>query len=354
LEKNGRQSPLISIQILRAIAALGVVYTHCATEGGFSIKNTGAWGVDIFFILSGFIIAYIVSRDTSDFIKKRIFRVVPLYFIATFFVVLIAGLFPNLVHGTRLSTEKIIKSLLFIPYEDPVKENLPILGQGWTLRFEMFFYLTMAICLFFIKNKKYLAIACASILSIFVIIVNIVKSDIFILQYFGYGERGLLPEFIYGLLLFIGYNYLRSKTSLFELNGDKKAAAIIICSIVIVFCFICLVATDIKGIYFSKNRNINKGIPSLIIIIAFLVIENYINNENKWVKIMVLLGDASYAMYLFHYHVIAFLSRIIFPIIIGNTTVFVIEMINLLFTIFITIIVSIYMAPYNFQRNMIR
>jgi peptidoglycan/LPS O-acetylase OafA/YrhL len=46
--KTGNNGTIKSIQILRAIAALGVVYTHCATEGGFAIKNTGSWGVDIF------------------------------------------------------------------------------------------------------------------------------------------------------------------------------------------------------------------------------------------------------------------------------------------------------------------
>jgi peptidoglycan/LPS O-acetylase OafA/YrhL len=169
-----------SIQILRAIAALGVVYTHCAT-GGFNIKNTGAWGVDIFFIISGFIIAYIVSKDTKNFMIKRIFRVVPLYFIATFLVIIVAVIFPDLVHSTRISSERIIKSLFFIPYKDEFKESVPILGQGWTLRFEMFFYLTMAICIFLVKNKKYLAIICSAVLIGFLLILNMVKTDSFIM-----------------------------------------------------------------------------------------------------------------------------------------------------------------------------
>jgi peptidoglycan/LPS O-acetylase OafA/YrhL len=71
--------------------------------------------------------------------------------------------------------------------------------------------------------------------------------------------------------------------------------------------------------------------------------ENYINKKNIIVKFLVLLGEASYAMYLFHYHIIAFLSRVIFPRIIGNDNIFFVEMAKLLFTIIATIMISIYL-----------
>jgi peptidoglycan/LPS O-acetylase OafA/YrhL len=58
---------------------------------------------------------------------------------------------------------------------------------------------------------------------------------------------------------------------------------------------------------------------------------------------MVLLGEASYAMYLFHYHIIAFISRIIFPRVLGNINIFYVEIIKLFFTIAITMIISIYL-----------
>jgi peptidoglycan/LPS O-acetylase OafA/YrhL len=211
VNETKQQQNFITIQILRAIAALGVVYTHCASEGGFTnIKNTGRWGVDIFFIISGFIIAYIVSRDTSRFMIKRIFRVVPLYYIATLLIILVALLFPHLIHGTKITTEKIVKSLFFIPYKDELKENLPILGQGWTLRFEMFFYMAMAFCLFIVKNKRFLAIFCSLVLIIFLVVLNIFKIGSFELEYY---RTGLFPEFIYGLLLFPVYEYIKQKSA---------------------------------------------------------------------------------------------------------------------------------------------
>jgi peptidoglycan/LPS O-acetylase OafA/YrhL len=57
---------------------------------------------------------------------------------------------------------------------------------------------------------------------------------------------------------------------------------------------------------------------------------------------MLLLGDASYAMYLFHYHIIAFISRVIFSRVIGDNNVFMIELVKLLFTIIVTTFVSIF------------
>ena len=97
------------------------------------------------------------------------------------------------------------------------------------------------------------------------------------------------------------------------------------------------------GFYLSKNRNLQKGIPSLILIVALLVMEDCINSQNVIVKFMICLGEASYAMYLFHYHIIAFLSRVVFPRIIGNNNIFIIEIAKLLFTIIVTIIISIYL-----------
>jgi peptidoglycan/LPS O-acetylase OafA/YrhL len=110
-----------------------------------------------------------------------------------------------------------------------------------------------------------------------------------------------------------------------------------------IICFAFLIGSDIMGFHLSKNRNLQNGIPSLILIMALLVMEDYINRKNVIVKFMVFLGEVSYVMYLFHYHIIAFLSRVIFSRIIGNNNIFVLEITKLLFTIIATIIISIYL-----------
>jgi peptidoglycan/LPS O-acetylase OafA/YrhL len=130
---------IVSIQLLRAIAALSVVYVHCTTAGDYNFFSTGTFGVDIFFIISGFIIAYMVSKTTEDFLIKRIIRIVPLYFLATVAMALTVMFFPNHIRSTTISVSGFMKSILFIP--GPENRGQPILGQGWTLNYEMFFIL---------------------------------------------------------------------------------------------------------------------------------------------------------------------------------------------------------------------
>ncbi|GHV74495.1 exopolysaccharide production protein ExoZ [Spirochaetia bacterium] len=339
-QHSALSTQLNSIQLLRAIAALGVVYTHCVSEGGLNIKNTGGWGVDIFFIISGFIMAYIVLGNTDHFFVKRLFRIVPLYFIATFLVIFVAIIFPQLVHSTVLTFSKAIKSLFFIPYEDKLKLNYPILGQGWTLRFEMVFYIAMALSIVIMKNKKYISIVCSSILVLFIVILNIFNPNIFILSY--YHTQGVFLEFIYGLALYYIYYYLDAKINKII---KYKIVFSIFFAIISIMSIMYLILSDVIWIRFFDNRSIYYGIPAFILVLSFLLLEKQINKKNTIIKFGLLLGEASYAMYLFHYHIIAFISRIIFPRI-GNNNSFIIELLKLTFTIIIIIIISIYLYKF--------
>jgi len=115
-----------SIQILRAIAVLGVFYYHFANarerDGGV-FPLFGSFGVDIFFIISGFIIGYMVSKTTEKFFIKRIIRILPLYIIVTSLVILSVLLFPQLVYATKIGFTEFIKSILFIPYKNEYRKT---------------------------------------------------------------------------------------------------------------------------------------------------------------------------------------------------------------------------------------
>jgi peptidoglycan/LPS O-acetylase OafA/YrhL len=198
---------IISIQLLRAIAALSVVYVHCTTAGDYNFFSTGAFGVDIFFIISGFIIAYMVSKPFENFLIKRIIRIVPLYFMATVTMTLTVIFFPYFIRSTTISMSGFIKSILFIP--GPENRGQPILGQGWTLNYEMFFYIIMFLCILFIKNKKYLTIACVSILALLTIVLHLTNSTNFIINYY---KNGLFLEFIYGMILYHFYIFINKYT----------------------------------------------------------------------------------------------------------------------------------------------
>ena len=144
-ETRNQKRNIVSIQLLRAIAALSVVYTHSTAAGDYNFPPAGAFGFDIFFIISGFIIAYMVSGNTENFLVKRIIRIAPLYVLATIVMTMTVAFFPNLIGSTTISFSGFIKSVLFIP--GPENRGYPILGQGWTLNFEMFFYFVMFLCI---------------------------------------------------------------------------------------------------------------------------------------------------------------------------------------------------------------
>jgi peptidoglycan/LPS O-acetylase OafA/YrhL len=330
-ETGVKTGTIKSIQILRAVAALSVVYVHCTTAGDYKFPSAGAFGVDIFFVISGFIIAYMISRNTKNFLIKRIIRVWPLYLLATVAMTLTVILFPDLVHSTTVSVSGFIKSILFIP--GPENRGQPVLGQGWTLNYEIFFYISMGLCLLFVKNKKYIAIVCAAALGLFIIVLNMINSNNYILNYY---RRGLFPEFIGGILLYYIYSFLcdREYRKMKIINLALLTAAGV-CG------YGYMVFSEITGFQITGNRNINLGIPAFIMVTSIVFMEKEIP-DNKLVKFIVLLGEASYAMYLFHYHIVTFFSRIVFPKIFGMDNENIpVGLIKLLLGICFTIIISI-------------
>lgn len=150
------------IQALRVIAASLVVaghqfgnvvegwrnYAHLVSPNGHLGHVLGMIGVAVFFGISGFIMVT-TQYDTFgkrgqpvDFFWRRILRILPLYAIAT-------GL--QFINKYNYSDDytflNLLKSLLFIPYVGDGNFYRPVLGQGWTLNIEMYFYLIFAISL---------------------------------------------------------------------------------------------------------------------------------------------------------------------------------------------------------------
>ncbi|SIQ10967.1 exopolysaccharide production protein ExoZ [Rhizobium sp. RU35A] len=151
---------LYGIQYLRAIAALAVVLFHAAERSGENFA-IGAAGVDVFFVVSGFIMMVIShnrQQTPASFLRERILRIVPSYWIVTSIMVFggALGLFPNLV----LDLPHLIGSYFFLPVPSPNGGALwPVLVQGWTLNYEMFFYLAFAATLLLPEGRRLAALA---------------------------------------------------------------------------------------------------------------------------------------------------------------------------------------------------
>jgi exopolysaccharide production protein ExoZ len=130
---------LQSIQFLRAIAALLVLLFHLS-DGRIV---TGASGVDIFFVISGFIMGTVgVGERPRDFIVKRAARIVPLYWLIT--MAMCIGALLGVFSRFSYDIESLVKSLLFIPYYDASGHIWPLVVPGWTLNLEALFYILFA------------------------------------------------------------------------------------------------------------------------------------------------------------------------------------------------------------------
>lgn len=139
----------LRIQVLRFIAAAAVVVYHTQVAaltyyGGaqpFPIMEYGAYGVDLFFVISGFIIVFIAStRETtaSVFVKRRLERIVPFYWIMTLATFALTHI-PGLARNAASEPIHLVQSLLFMSWVNGYG-TYPVLNVGWTLEFEMLFY----------------------------------------------------------------------------------------------------------------------------------------------------------------------------------------------------------------------
>jgi exopolysaccharide production protein ExoZ len=141
------------IQCLRGIAAIMVVWHHARTQlPGLEQAlpwSFGTSGVDLFFVISGFImVTATAGRDVRplEFLLRRAIRVVPLYWGITLLMVCAALVAPALFRSIDPSPDHVLLSLLFVPHWSPSFPGVawPVLVPGWTLNFEMAFYAIFA------------------------------------------------------------------------------------------------------------------------------------------------------------------------------------------------------------------
>jgi exopolysaccharide production protein ExoZ len=145
-----------SIQILRAVAALMVALFHACqwSQVDFAV---GAAGVDLFFLISGFVLwTATQARPVAPgaFLLARLRRVAPLYWLATLAAFAIALWRPQALPIVHPDLRHLILSLLFIPHTDPQGGPFPLLPPGWTLTYEALFYLAFAVALAAPRDRR--------------------------------------------------------------------------------------------------------------------------------------------------------------------------------------------------------
>jgi exopolysaccharide production protein ExoZ len=282
-----RPARLVSLQILRFLAAFLVVLFHLGSglEQSFGLSSNifffGASGVDVFFVLSGFIIAYTTdpARGVIHFLKRRVARIVPLYWFLTSGVVLIALIAPSLLQSTEVTPETLWRSYLFLPYEKDNGFTQPLLFLGWTLCYEAYFYAIFAASL--IAGRFAPWVACTVIFYIFLI--GLLWPEGSVLWRF-YTDP-IIVEFLFGVLLhrlYLHWPAMREGSR--PLAGGLFAAGV-------AFYVLLFDSPDVFG----------KGVSATLIVAAFLCLKL---SGGRILALLVLLGDASYSLYLSHPYVL--------------------------------------------------
>jgi exopolysaccharide production protein ExoZ len=295
---NATKSPLSAVQYLRATAALMVACFHTCGQipayfpfyrrSLFGSETLSA-GVDIFFVISGFIML-MSSRNMApgEFMKRRIVRVVPLYWALTSLLAIIVLLRPELMRTTAVSWEFYFKSLFFIPYANPGHNGdlVPLLVPGWSLNFEMFFYAVFALVLFAPHGRRVL----------------IVGATFLVLAVVGYASRDStsyrellflcepkILEFWLGML--IAHFYLRGKLNF----GVWIPWVLLICGFAALLWHVPLPPALANGVIANLVQIM---LPAAAIVLGTVAFES--TRRVPHVGFLMFLGDASYSLYLSH------------------------------------------------------
>jgi exopolysaccharide production protein ExoZ len=283
-----KRNEILSVQYLRASAALAVLCFHAAKQAGGSWE-LGEAGVDVFFVISGFIMWTVTcGRPVGGraFILNRLSRLAPPYVVLTlglaYSAYILPGLFPNL----RLSFSHILLSLLLIPHLNPDGELLPVVIPGWTLTFEAFFYVLFALCL---SLKPVLrAWACTGLLAALVAAGFAFSfSNPLWITY----TNNLLLEFAAGLWL--GVAWSRSR-----MPHWRWGVVMLLCGVVGLG-----LSTPLHPVLSRLPRMLYWGLPAMLVVGGALTIEAHLRVP-RW-RLGLLLGGASYSLYLLHIYVIS-------------------------------------------------
>jgi exopolysaccharide production protein ExoZ len=275
---------LDTVQALRALAALCVVGMHIPAI------DRGAFGVDLFFVISGFIVCHVAAADPGRFIVKRIFRVVPLYWLCTIVLFGLALALPQLMGATRGDAAELLKSLLFVPYVKGNGNVHPLLYLGWTLNYEMLFYGVFALALVLAPRRAH-ALAVAALIALFAL-GRVVDFDNVPLAFW---TAPIIIEFVFGIA---AYHVWRSGV----LARLPALAAVLIAAGA--WLLMASLRTD------DMTRPWLWGLPAMVLFLATLSLERRWHVPALWL----LIGNASYSLYLTHAYVVQALQKMLMPL----------------------------------------
>ncbi len=253
----------------------------------------GAAGVDVFFVISGFIIWTVAMGRESrpgPFLWRRFTRVAPAYWLVTGVVAVVALADPLFLPQVSVTPRHLLLSLAFIQHTDPNGLVFPVLPPGWTLNYEAIFYVSVAATLLAPARFRFALILAA--------MAGICLFGFLDPPAYGLAANPMLLQFAAGAWL--GRRYMLGRRI-------EPAAGLIFAAIGLAV----LVAMYLTGFRNEFFRPLLWGAP------AFMLVAGAVAMEQGWrpkvPAVFVRLGDASYAIYLCHMPVTAIVAHTLGP-----------------------------------------
>jgi exopolysaccharide production protein ExoZ len=294
----GQRKTLFTIQALRALAAASIVVHHILVvavgKAGYQyqFKSTAAAGVDLFFLISGFIMVYNHFEDfgergsSTSFVWRRIIRVVPLYWIATTATVVLLLIVPGAFSTQRLHWTNVVPSYFLLLSREPNGSLNTIVPTGWSLCYEMYFYALFALLLFL--SRRVFLIAAGAVFSAGL---AIYAARIDVPAWATVAINPLLLEFYLGAI--IAFLFIQGYCV-----PPVLAVVGVAASIITVF-----LVGDPAPVHWM-TRVLYWGVPAAIILSAAISLEKA---GLRVPRVFTALGASSYSLYLSHiFLVVAF------------------------------------------------
>ena len=283
---------LVYIQILRFLAAIAVVAFHAwgvapnyvavpDDAASFGLWH-GGHGVDLFFVISGFIIFYATQdsgQSPAAFLRRRVERIVPLYTVVIVAVTGLALLWPAVFGAPDWYTPRhILKSLMYVSFTDG---EMPVVYVGWSLEYEMYFYLVVGLLMALATQVWRSVVMLFSV----VVIAGQLAGVATALGNCAFFVNPLLLELVVGVV--VGHIFVKGRP-------DWLMIAAVACA------FAAVLAAD------PFNRAVVCGIPAACLVAGGAYLSRRRTSPSWSERALARLGDASYSIYLAQVQTVSF------------------------------------------------
>ncbi|MEP6481283.1 MAG: acyltransferase [Rhodoglobus sp.] len=296
---EAKPGQLRSIQVARGVAALSVLAFHSLDSahkyfGGIQVLpaffDGGKWGVDLFFVISGFVMVLTTRkrhgeiREAGKFLWSRFFRIYPTYWFYCLLLLPVYFLAPGLINSSQGNHVDLLASFLLLP-----SDTLPLVLVAWTLTIELWFYLVFAVLL--LVPERFLPLGLGIWFAV-LIAINW-NGPIDASPFIQVPTNSLAIEFIFGAVAAL----------LFRQVGRVLACVLAAAGVaVIVFLSTAIAAGP------ALVRPLTLGVGFALVVLAFAAFEN--RSGIGVVGRLSIFGDISYSVYLSHIMVLAVMGQI--------------------------------------------